>query len=436
MKYFSSFLLFLFLISFNLFSQLTEKEPLCKPKQEWCALEVQKPKINWSGYVQFYPYLDTRQTYGFRDGHFLLYPYPYLPSVTGKDINSRSQYYISPIQSRLKISASGVDVFEAQAASVIEFDFFGPQEIQTESARLRYAFITLDWEEKQVSTLLGQYWHPLCPEDHFPKTIDFNGGAPMAIALRSPHAKVSRRWNDTELMAALTAERDDLSNGPLGPSAIYSRNAINPGVNGHIRQYWGENNLFAFAFAYKRLVPQLQTEDDYKTTEAVNGYVVMGYTRFMHNNFTLNSNIAYSENANNPYFFGGYGVATRDSVTGCETYTRFKDVAWWLDMYHKDRCFTAGLFVGIIKDLGSTKPLYKNPETDKPILYFFPSSEYIDYVWRVAPRVLWNVQPMQFCLELEMTGACYGDRSFQNGKIINGKMVTDYRLLGAIYYYF
>ena len=431
--YVFSILLSLFFLNSKTNSENCEP---CKPKKEWCRLNAPRPKVDISGYVQFYPYWDTRQVFGFRDGHFLMYPLQYLPDVNGKDINSRGQYYISPIQSRLKFAGSGVDVFDARAIAVIEFDFFGTFDAVSECSRLRYAFITLDWEEEQISLLLGQYWHPLAPEDQFPRTIDFNGGAPIAIALRSPQAKLTKRWCDTEFMVALTAEHDNPSNGPKDPSPIYSRNSLTPGIDSHIRQYFGDN-LIAAAVAYKRLTPQLSTINNYKTTESTYGLVAMGYTRFIHNEFTLNSTIAYMENANNPYFFGGYAVATRNSMTGCETYTPIKDVAWWVDMLYKNRCLTGGLFAGVIKDLGSKKPLFENPDTNKPILYMLPTSDNIDYVWRVAPRVIWDAKPMQFCFELEITGAAYGaTRDFQTGKVLNARNVTDCRFLAAIYYYF
>ncbi len=406
----------------------------CKPKRDWCVVNAVSPKIDWSGYVQFYPYWDTRQVFGFRNGHELLYPLQYLPDVNCKDINARGQYWISPIQSRLKVSGHGVEVLGANAVTVIEGDFFGAIDSQNENFRLRYALITLDWEEQQTSLLLGQYWLPLCPEDHFPRTVDFNGGAPMAIALRGPHAKITKRWNDTELMGALVAQIDSPSNGPLGQNVIYSRNAIVPAIDGHIRHYYGENSFVAAAFEYKRLTPQLVTGDNYKTTETTYGFIAMAFTRFVHRNFILNSSLAYLENGCCPYFFGGYAVSTQDPITKCQTYTPFKDVAWWLDMYHANNCLTVGLFLGAIKDLGSTKPLYNN--NGSPILYMFPTSENIDYVWRVAPRVLWDFKPMQFCLELEVTGAAYGTRDFATGKVVNAKNVTDVRFLGAIYYYF
>ena len=71
-------------------------------------------------------------------------------------------------------------------------------------------------------------------------------------------------------------------------------------------------------------------------------------------------------------------------------------MAYWFD----DRQKSVGLFLGVGKNIGSTKPLYKDPTTRQPIVYALEPT--LDWMFRIQPRVRFIIKPMTIGLELEI----------------------------------
>ena len=87
-----------------------------------------------------------------------------------------------------------------------------------------------------------------------------------------------------------------------------------------------------------------------------------------------------------------------------------------------------GIFLGYTKNNG-----YKDQIATTSIMYTRGGN--IDYVYRVAPRVMYNEGKMRFALELEHTTAAYGT-THTDGTVIDSEEVNNLRVLFAVYYFF
>ena len=87
----------------------------------------------------------------------------------------------------------------------------------------------------------------------------------------------------------------------------------------------------------------------------------------------------------------------------------------------------AGLFAGYTKNLGT--------ENDNTGIYYSRGSN-INSVYRVAPRMVFNMAKLRISTELEYTSAQYGKADTKG--VVNSNLVTvsNLRLLLAFYYFF
>src|SRR5690606_5362105 len=107
----------------------------------------------------------------------------------------------------------------------------------------------------------------------------------------------------------------------------------------------------------------LFTEQDgnlYKTREGVNAVSAMIYGKAVFNPITVHAKVTYASNLADLLTIGGYGVTSRDSTTGRETYTPIASVMALLDMYAPGM-IEPGILVGAVKNIGSRKRLYADP---------------------------------------------------------------------------
>ena len=124
---------------------------------------------------------------------------------------------------------------------------------------------------------------------------------------------------------------------------------------------------------------------------------------------------------------GGYAVKSiTDSAKGFVDYANVRSLAIWGEIHTNGTKWRSGLFAAFSKNLGVgevvTGPYYARG-TD------------IDYLWRVSPRVEYNIQRLRFAGEVEYTVAGYGTRT-SKGYVSNPTAVGNLRLLLAIFYFF
>ena len=85
-----------------------------------------------------------------------------------------------------------------------------------------------------------------------------------------------------------------------------------------------------------------------------------------------------------------------------------------------------GLFAGYSKNLGAPDPITGANYARGPN---------IDVLYRISPRLLYNVGKMRFAGEVELTAASYGTTDAY-GKAVDAAFVRNVRVLFAAYYFF
>ncbi len=364
-------------------------------------------KVNFSGYVKPEFFWDSRQTIGNRNDQILIYPEPKELDRCGRDIQAHPVYTMLAIESRVRAEIIGPDVLGAAAKGVIEADFYGINEQTCNVFRMRHAYTQLDW--KNYSLLFGQYWHPLYTPECSPDTIEGNAGAPMEPYKRGPQARFTRRFDPFEISIAALSEVHFNSDGPIGGSCDYLRNAVIPDLAVNLQGKF-HTHLYGLAVGAKRLVPRLKSDLNLKVDESIYSGAFSAYVRFNWETFILKLKATLAQNGADLSLLGGYAVHSIQPDSDMRTYANLQSLAVWADFSRANSSIEPGCFIGMAKNIGSSQtiiPAIKKNKELHHLTYGF-GTEFVDYVFRIQPRVRWFFKPVVFGLELDYTQASYG----------------------------
>jgi len=405
----------------------------------------EEPKfgISFSGFIKTDINYDSRQTVTIREGHFLLYPENQKLDLNGKDINAKDHFGILSIQSRITGKITGPDVLKAKTSALLEADFFGNENLNfadVNGFRLRHAIIKLNW--KTTELMVGQYWHPLFVPECFPDVVSFNTGAPFQPFSRNPQIRLSQKAGNFKLIVAATEQRDFSSNGPDGTSAKYLTNSVVPDLNVHFQyaRTWNEKNEFLIGIGgeYKQLTPRLYSQADlnlkdgkdsiyYAGRDRVKSYALSAYSKLRLKPVTIKLYAIIGNNMFDHTMLGGYAVTSIDQTAGWKyNYAPVKTLSLWTEISTNGK-IQAAVFGGYSKNLGT--------EGDNLGIFYCRGAN-INYVYRVAPRVIINLEKLRIATELEYTAAQYGKADLKCLVNSDLKTVSNLRLLLAFYYFF
>ena len=419
-----------------------------------------KFKVKFSGFVKTDIFFDSRQTVSVREGHFLLYPKNEKLDPDGEDINAKSNFNMLNNQTRLRVLATGSDVWGAKISAFVEGAFFGSINPDINEFRLRHAFIKLKWTKTQL--LVGQYWHPLFHTKCYPGTVSFNTGAPFQPFSRNPQIRVTQALGRFNLAFTILTQRDFSSYGPAGASfepkivsSKFLRNSALPAFNLHfeydaIDKEKGTEFLIGVSGNYKMLQPRLETTNDYKTNSKVSSLSLSAYTKFEDKHFAVKLYGFYGEDAFNLTMLGGYAVQEiTDSLRRDVSYTPIQTASVWFEAYYKGKNWQVGFFSGYSKNMGSLNQINfidlnydKNEETNSQQVFYSRGSN-IDRVYRISPRLILNYGKFRVAPEIEYTVAVYATKDENGvlyrdeyGQITNSKAIGNVRVLIGVYYFF
>ena len=397
--------------------------------------EESKFGVKFSGFVKNDFFWDTRQTVAAREGHFLLWPTPVNLDENGEDINKQASFNFLAIQSRLTAKISGPDALGAKTSGLIEGDFFAQANINTNLFRLRHAFVKLNWEHTEV--MAGQYWNPLFVTACFPGTVSFNTGTPLQSFARNPQIRVTYKTNGFSILAAALGQRDYSSVGPLGASSRYLRNSAVPEMQ--LQMHYGTSNedgmniVAGAGAAYKTIVPRLSSSPvdgvTYKVDEKVGGFTAMAFSKLTTKPITAKLQVRYGENIADLLGISGYAATEIvDVTTGELAYAPLKSMTFWAEV-HSNGNPQVGIFGGLTSNNGinetilTTVPVYGRGTT-------------IRRLYRIAPRIIYNVGKLRLAAEVEYTSAAYGDNYDEFYIPADVTIATNLRVLTAVYYFF
>jgi len=394
------------------------------------AQDQPKFGIEFSGYVKTDVIWDSRQTVAIREGHFLLYPTNEQLDANGNDINAVPNFNILSIQTRLHGKITGPDAFGAKTSGAIEGEFFGHSDGDINGFRLRHAYVQLNWTNTEL--MIGQNWHPMFATNCYPDVVSFNTGAPFLPFTRNPQIRLTQKFNDFKVMVSAVAQRDFVSNGPDGPSSKYLRNSSLPELN--LRMEYEKKNsdngttiLAGVTGNYKMLTPRLITDSLYKTNQKASSLAGMAYFKIVVPSVTVKLGCIYAQDAHDLTMIGGYAIEkVTDATTMQVKYTPIGTMSAWFDVNTNNKVWQIGLFGGYSKNLGAGSNLAGT---------YYSRGANIDYLYRIAPRFIYNSGKFRFAPEIEYTVAAYGVTQ-SDGKVDNSKEIGNLRVLLGIYFFF
>ncbi len=406
--------------------------------QEEAKKEEKKYSAKFYGFVKSDFFWDSRQTVSAREGHFLLWPTAVNKDVSGNDKNAVPNFNFLSIQSRIGVDLKGPEVLNAKTSAKIESDFFAQANDNINLFRLRHAFVKLNWEKTEL--LFGQTWIPMFITGCFPGTVSFNTGTPIQPFGRSPQIRVTHKLGDVKLIGVLSSQRDYANRGPNGATGTYLRNSGIPAADFQI--HYDKNNkdagtalLIGAGAGYKKIIPSLESATGYKTDDAVSSISAIGFFKIQLPAITFKLEGIYCENADNNLSLGGFSVnEVTDAFTGAVKYTPSKTMSVWTDFQTNGKT-QFGMFAGYTQNQGFKDDILLNIDNTPVSIYGLGTN--IESLYRVSPRVVFNLDHIRFALEGEYTAAKFGDGTYDTKGIPqNTTEASNFRALFSVYYFF
>ncbi len=400
--------------------------PLLGQKTKNKPSRIFLPDIEFYGFVRNDFYFNSRQCEEGIDGVFHFFPKP-IRMKDGRDKYGVPQANMLSIATRLGIDLYGKTIWGADSRGKIEADFagFGSADYVL---RIRQAYMQLDW--KTASLLIGQTWHPLW-SSVIPTTLSLNAGMPFQPFNRSPQLRYTQQlgsyWSTT---LAGVYQMQYSSNGPLGYSPVYMRNAIAPevffGIEYKGAQFWTNG----IAGEFKTIKPV--------SNYHLYSYAGSAYSQLTYKLFSMKAKAIIGKNLSDQLMANGYGK-TYDAATATYGYSNMNIASGWINfVYGKE--FQISLFGGYSQNLGSDDALHRDVlNYNKITLYsrgfYFDSQEFIDSMYRGSISFSYNIPQFSIGLEYNLTGAEYGELQ-TNGRTANNYFVQNHRIIGSVVYIF
>jgi len=386
--------------------------------------------IAFSGFVKTDIFYDSRQSTSIREGHYLLFPKAPLLGPDGDDVNDRPSFNILSIQTRLAGKITGPDALGAKTSAYLEAEFFGTSDSDLNGFRLRHGYLKLNWPRTEL--MIGQFWHPMFVTESFADVVSFNTGAPFQPFNRSPQVRLTQSFGRVSLSATALAQRDFVSTGPDGATSAYLRNAALPEFNLKL-QYAAKNDarktetVAGLGGDLMKIAPRIVTAAGYETDESLTGLAAMAFFKQRWPKWTWKAEAVWGQNLYHMTMLGGYGVRGIVDPTRLEwAYTPIAALSVWTEIMTNGAPWQTGVFAGYSRNLGAPDAIGGATYARGPD---------IDELYRVSPRLVYNIGKMRFAGEVELTGASYGTADL-SGQVREARFVSNLRVLLAAYYFF
>ncbi|WP_430814913.1 FAD-binding and (Fe-S)-binding domain-containing protein [Carboxylicivirga sp. RSCT41] len=386
-----------------------------------------KPSVKLSGFVSTEAIFDSRKVVSARDGDVILYPAPISYDENGVDINEKGDFSFLSIHSRLRAKAGGVKLWGGQLSGLIEFDFVGTTNASIGLLRMRHAMAQLDFEK--TSILFGQYWHPMFVTSCFPEISSWGAAAPVSVLSRNPQIRVTHQLTDKfRVSVAAVSQFDFKSSGPNGASNVYLRQSSMPEFDAHLEYGTKGKSVFGMVAGTKKIVPRRLNAAGNVVDESLRTYHALAYTTLKLKSLKIKLQAMYAQNGSDMLLLGGYGVKSIDAQTETYTYTPLSTLNYWTEIITHGSKVNFGIFAGIANQLGSSDTIADGNEV-------YARGSNIDYVARIAPRIITGTKDIKVMLELNQTYAAYGEPD-EKFNVNNSERVVNTRLQLHVMYKF
>ena len=419
----------------------------------------EKFKFKFYGFVRNYACYDTRESLTSNSEQFYYMPKDVKLDAEGNDLNAQPNMMLLSITTRLGLNVTGPEFLGASTSAKIEADFAGFGTSNT-VLRIRQAYAKMDW--KYNSVLVGQAWHPMMG-DMMPDVFSLETGAPFTPFSRTPQVRYDFKYKGMTLTATALYQFQYTSYGPDGASFNYARNAVVPEV---YLQAMYKNGGFQIGAGVDMLTIKprqsyswnviennpVYTEDGSPVTDQNGNQVfeskevaktfkcneapVVSFTptlfaSYKADRWGIKGRVTYAQNAAHLSMISGYGV-TAIKENGEQEYGTINSFGGWIDATYKQPLKKGYLqfccFAGYTKNLGCEKNIIGD-------MIYMRGEKNMDYMWRVAPSILYTHNALQVGIEYNPTTVGYGKHD-GDYKMYNPHTVTNHRICAMLKYNF
>ena len=367
-------------------------------------------EVEIGGFLKSSYYHDTRQVVGVREGDFLLYPAP--QDTAGA--NETDNLLFLPFFSRVTLSIGDLpEAWNAKVTGLIETDFYGASNATLNSVRMRRGFVKLDWSTHEL--LFGMDWSPSFIQT-WPLTVATEAGAPFQPFARFPQVRATYKPNALRVTGIAAQQRDAFAE--IGGVKAQQQSGL-PMLMGFLE--WSKPELLIGAGAWTKWIRPTLTSDRFQA------HAAQGYLRWSPSGFAARAKLTYGEDLADHLMTGGY-VTESDGTS-----TPLRTLAGWVDLETAGQPWILGCFAGYLSNEGAGVAI------DPVNLTIAARNPEIEYAWRLAPRVAYDVGSVRFAWELQVTSAAYSggfDAEYAPDPSTSDDAVTNVRNDFTVYLFF
>jgi hypothetical protein len=402
------------------------------------ATQSEQPKEKYwlfSGYINGKGFYDTRQVVGTAEDNTVFFPDKKDCTPTG-DVNSTGTTQILPLETRMRITLQEPSNEHFTPVGVVEVEFRGVRSF-VNILNMRHAFGQLTWNNSTF--VFGQTWHPMSVDELLPNTVSFNLGRPFAVYNRSPQLRYTYHSHTTDFILYAGSQVDFLSDGPLGLSNTYIRNALIPNLNFQMKTFF-DDHVIGCGIDYQRIAPRIVSDKGYKVHETLSSLTGTWFLRLSWEKVVIKNTLLFGTNTSNYGLMGGYAVekGTENPITGKQKYTNIRVLTAWSDITaFPFKYLEPGIFLGVGKNFGSHHKIQATKVDAAGVIIdtLYGLGNDIDIAWRVSPRLRVNIDHLTFGAELEYTRAGYGTLT-EHGKVVNINPTWNLQFLFSTFLFF
>lgn len=392
--------------------------------------------MRFYGFADFHLVMQNRRKVATAVTDSELFPGLILLDVNGRDINAHGLTIIGANISRIGLFFTPFNTGSPENIyGILEFDFSGQVAGTLYGAKIRNTFGELVWGSG--SFLFGQFFHPLFLPESFPRTVSTSMGSSFEPQGLVPQMRVTQMLGDFELIFSLASEGYIESWGPQNDQFFYLANSNIPDILFQLKWRWGHSFIGA-AINYKRLVPRLVSNTNYKVNEHIDSVIAEA---FIHNVFSwgeLNFKVVYAQNGSDQLLISGFGIRTSEPITNFQTYSNTAALSAWMDTFcvFYYGTMSVGLFVAGVKNLGSRHALFIAPGATQPTVYTIEQmAQFVLYNIDFSPRFLYAWGAFRFGFEFTWTNSAFGMLN-RFAQVINAKPVNFFATRFSLNYVF
>lgn len=379
-------------------------------------------RFSFYGQVRNDFYYQNRQARESSEGFVMLFPLDKVYDETGKDINRANSANLFNFHTNLGVNITGPTFGKVSTSGTIDIDFRGSMNGSGGILRLRNAAMRFRWDNWWIS--LGQLGHDL-GHSLYTETVSLNVGAPYQPVGRVPQIKL--QYNDPSKFLVAFSLLWQSTNGTVGPngkSREYLRNSGIPEFTQKSEIHNAEGSALGYVVHFASIRPRLQSDEGYKVNERVSAFNFQLYGRYRKNLLTIAGKTTLNQNFTQSNTLGGYGVTSKDPVTGEQKYAPLRFWQSWVNVMYGSK-WRGGFFGGYIKNFGASKA----------VTNLIGTGTNIDQLYTLSAMLNYNIPNWRFGFEYSYTCALYGTNNAK-GRVIDTHSIGNHRPYATIIYMF